>query len=488
MHIRKIVIAGGGLAGWMAASVLARQLPRSACTILVVEAEGSDGSLGTPAHALPVPALSVLPQGRLFHASLGFAEDAILKAAQGCFSLGTAISGWTRAGTPCFHPFGETGAPYSNVSFHHLAARLRAEGIAVHLSNYALAALCAQTERFTRPAKAASSVLSTLDYGLIVETRGYTDMFRQAALKHGVIAQTAHVRSAELNSDGQIDRLMTDQNAFVEGDLFIDCTGTAATLLRACTGGRFEDWSHWLPCSHVAGISIPQDAPPQPYVHKRAHSSGWHVDVPTRGTLFRISTMHSQSSSDLPNGTAAIRAGRQSALWLKNCVALGAAAAQLDPASALDLWLLQSSIRHLASLIPNDKDCRIEAQQYNRIMTAELDCARDFAILPYKINGRAGEPFWEDCRAMAVPDRLSHKIELYKKTGRLALHDGEPFEETDWVTLFDAQNITPQRYDPAANAIPVAELQSFFARVRDVMLRELAHVPFHADYLKSLAL
>jgi tryptophan 7-halogenase len=483
MSIETIVIAGGGLAGWMTASVLARQLAPEKCKIIIVEEAGDDTSLGPL-----VPALATLPATGLFHAEYGYDEDAVLKAAAGSFSLGTAMSGWTRTGSPCFHPFGDAGAPLSHLSFHHMAARLRAEGAGINLANYSLAALCAQTERFTRPPAHCTTVLSTLSYGLTLETKGYADLFRTDALAKDVIEVKANVEHVDFNSTGYINTVSVSTGAAIAGDLFIDCTGAAAKLISGCRGVTFEDWTHWLPCDHVTCTSTPVHSPPQPYVHLTAHDAGWMRHVPTRSKHNEISLFQTTKTTGLPSGASPYRAGCRPSVWQNNCIAMGAAAVLLDPASPLALHLLHSAIKHLVSLLPNDHHCQVEAQQFNRVMASEFECARDFAILPYKINGRVGEPFWDACRTMSVPDRLAHKINLYQKTGRLALYDGEPVEEADWVSLFDSQGIYPQRYDPAANAMPLADIQSHFARVRDIMIREVATMPFHGDYLKSIAL
>jgi tryptophan 7-halogenase len=114
MPVERIVIVGGGVAGWCAASALAR---KTQCQVIVVDPDGEDKSLGVPA-----PAISTLPSAALFHAELGHDEDAMLAPCAGTFSLGTAISGFA-PGAPSFIPYGDIGAPLGPISFHHLVAR-----------------------------------------------------------------------------------------------------------------------------------------------------------------------------------------------------------------------------------------------------------------------------------------------------------------------------------------------------------------------------
>jgi tryptophan 7-halogenase len=483
MPIKTIVIAGGGLAGWMAASALARQFSARKCQIIVVEEACEDASLGWA-----VPTLATLPSARLFHAEFGYSEDSVIKASAGTFALGTAMSGWTKTGSTSFHPFGEAGAPLKNLSFHQMAARLRAERATINLSNYSLAALCAQTQRFARPPANCASVLSTLSYGFILETKGYTDMFRADALARDVTVVKADIEHVELSNTGFINSVLVSSGAGIAGDLFIDCTGSEGKLISVLPGVKFNDWSNWLPCDKAFSTSSEADSPALPYLHLAANEAGWTQHTATRHSLHQISIFKNSLNSDSAPSAKPFRAGCRSSVWQSNCVAIGGAAVMLEVASPINLHLLQSAIQHLVSLLPDDPRCEVEGQQFNRLMISEMECARDFAILPYKINGRAGEPFWDACRTMSVPDRLAHKIELYQITGRLAMYDGEVVDESAWVSLFDAQGIYPQRYDPAANAVPLLDIQSHFARVRDIMIREVGTIPLHSDFLKSLAL
>ncbi len=481
MPVKTIVIAGGALAGWMAASVLSRRISRQFTDIIVIDDGATDDSLG-PA----VPALASLPSARHFHAQFGYDEDAIINATGGGFSLGTAISGWTQSGKAIFHPFGDTGASMGHVSFHHLAARLRAEGVSINLADYALAALCAQTNRFVRPLPDNSSVLSTLDYGLLLDTARYCEMFKRDALANGVTAVDGAILRAEIDADGLVTSVATNAGP-IAADLFLDCTGSSASIIGALPGVVFQDWSHWLPCDRLTSTSFTSQEPPLPYAHLAAQDAGWGLFLSNMGMQYEMTVSHGTLTSDQSADRTFYRSGRRSTLWQGNVVALGAAAAVIDPLSPLSLHILQSAIQHLLALLPATKSSMVEAAHFNEVMSAELDCARDFAIMPYKLNGRIGAPFWDGCRAIAVPDTLTHKIELYRATGRISLHDGEIMTEADWVACFDAQGIFPARYDPAANAISVDQIQQHFDRIRQVMLGEVRQMPFHMAYLQSIA-
>jgi tryptophan 7-halogenase len=482
MPLDRIAIIGGGLAGWMAASVLARQLSGIRCRIEVVESGASDESIGPM-----LPTIATLPSVQPFHARFGYDENDIIAQTSGCFSLGAAISGWASSGKTCFFPYGDTGAAMGHVAFHHLVARLRADGLPVSLPDYSLAALCAQTNRFARPMPGCETVMSTLDYGLIVDALEYTDYFRRDARANAVTHKFARPQQIQLDAVGNIQTVVLDDGSSCAADLFIDCTGPQAHLISALPDVRFEDWSHWLPFDAMASTQEKTDDAPPPYVHLISDDTGWRRLTSTR-TMTSETLLISKELNQYPLADVAyVQPGRRSTFWSRNCIALGAAAATLDPLSPLTLHMLQSAIGKLVSLLPNNKSSTIEPRQFNRQMSQEFECARDFAILPYKISGRSNSTLWNQCRNMEIPDSLAYKIALYEATGRVAQYDGEPQDEADWVALFDAQDIRPRRYDPAANGLLVSDIRSHLARIREIMVREVATMPFHRDYLKGFA-
>ncbi len=475
MPVKSIVIVGGGVAAWLTAAALVR---RVSVPIRVIEQPGLDDSLG-----LPLPIEATLPATSEVLAGLGFDENAMWAAGNGCFVLGRALSGWAGDGV-AFHPYGEIGAPIGPVAFQHLVARLRSAGEPVKLANYALAALAAQAGRFARPSSSGQSVLSTIGYGIQIETERLRLALRASALSGGVNAVCGSIVDVKLDTQGLITALLLQDGTEVIGDLFLDCSGPAANLIGQMPGAQFLSWGEWLRCNQVVTAFTPDRNVPPPYVHVAADSQGWRSASAVQGG-FGEAIVYT-GAGEPESGTYQFNQGRQAAPWLGNCLAIGGAASVLDPLASTQLHLAAKAIARLLSLFPSARDCQAEAAEYNRQTAAEFDNARDFVIAHYKLNRREGEPFWDQCRAMAVPDRLAHKIALYAGTGRTVLHDEESFEEGDWIAQFDAMGIQPKRYDVMIDALPVAQLSAHLARVREVMLRELGRMPTHGEYLRTM--
>jgi tryptophan 7-halogenase len=475
MPIECIVIAGGGVAGWMAAGMLSRKLDMGMVTITVIEANGIDDSLG-----IACPIETMLPATCATSAVFGYDEDVLIRAMRASFNLGTALNGWSGSAAPAFLPFGTIGAAMGPIAFHQLAARLRSEGLAVNLANYALGPLCAQTGRVARPVPGNQSVHSTLAYGLSIDCHAYAAALKADAVARGVAVIAGHVTRAETGADGLTTALIADNGQAIAGDLFIDATGPQSVLQ-----GTFQDWSVWLPCNRAAAVQKRSSDSPLPYAHLEAHHAGWQRFSALRDATGEAFVYHADSLPDGPTASP-FASGRRLVPWHGNIVAIGGSAAVIDPVAGTQLHLAQSAIARLLTLFPNDRTCSTEAAEYNRQTIDELECARDYAILSYKGNKRVGHPFWDQCRAMSVPDRLAHKIALYESCGRVALHDGETFEEPQWIALFDALGYRPRRYDALANGIERTRIEDHFARIRDVMLKAVATMPTQGDYLRSI--
>ena len=474
MPVEQIVIVGGGIAGWCTASALAR---KTQCRIVVVDAGGVDDSLG-----VETAVISTLPSAAAFHADMGHDENEMLSACGGAFSLGTAISNLS-PGAPAFIPFGDIGAAIGPVGFHHLVARMRSEGRSVNLANFSVAALCAQAGRFARPAAGDRTVLSSLEYGYHLPGEGYAQWLCADALAHGAEHVASEVTDFRRDAHGLVTELVLQNGAAIAGDLFIDASGPSAALIQNCDGFAFEDWRHWFPTDRSIATAAADTAEPPPYTHIDAHSAGLQRFSPIQGAIGEQMLFASEFSAERIEEAKPFAQGRCRQPWIGNCLALGGAAATIDPATPLPLHMLHNSIRRLLTLLPHDRSCRIEAREYNRQFDEECDGARDFALLPYLRNGRHGEPLWDHCRGVEAPERLNHRIALYEQTGRIAQYDGDVAEATTWVMWLDALGIRPKRYDVMAESIPVDQIAAHLERIRSIMLNTLAILPSHGEYL-----
>ena len=321
---------------------------------------------------------------------------------------------------------------------------------------------------------------------------------RSAALEDGAALAASPLARVERHGSGAVAALFTAGGDRVEADLYIDASGSAARLAGEGPGSAWDDWAAWLPCDRLLSAVIDTPQAPPPYSLIEAQGAGWLRRLPLRGKTVLTAAWPGERADDdeiralleragaTPEEPTRLRPGRRKEPWHRNVLAVGSAAAQIEPLAVTHLDLLRRDVDRLLKLLPGDREGRTEAAEYNRAAALLLDNARDFALLHYRLNGRRGEPFWDACRQAPLPPSLDYKLRLYESRGRVALYDEEPLEAASWIALFDECGVRPRRYNPLADGFPVADLEAHAERVRKIMLDALTRMPSHGDYLARL--
>jgi tryptophan halogenase len=489
-RLRRIVIVGGGTAGWMAAAAMAR-LSSAGIETLLVESD-EIGTIGVGE--------ATIPPIRTFNAMLGLDEDDFVAATQGTFKLGIEFVDWFRRGHRYMHPFGRFGADMEAVKFHQFWLKFARRGEAAALEDYNLCAVAAKLGRFQRPAADPRSILSTLNYAFHFDASLYAAYLRRYAEARGVVRREGRVVDVALRGeDGFVDAVVLEGGLRLEADLFIDCSGFRGLIIEQALETGYEEWTRWLPCDRAVAIPSSADAQPLPYTRSTALDAGWQWRIPLQhrtGNGYVYSSAHVGDEAAARAALAQIdgeplgdprflrfAAGRRRKLWNRNVVALGLAGGFLEPLESTSIHLVQAGISKLFALFPDrDFDPALEAE-YNRLSAVQLEQVRDFIILHYKATERTDSPFWRDCGAMEVPDSLARKIELFRAGGRIFRYEDELFAEDSWLAVLLGQGIVPRTYDPLADSVDEADIRQTLARMAPFIREAAENMPTHSAYI-----
>jgi len=489
-QIRKIALAGGGVTGWLAASLLARVL-RGSREITVIETGEADA---------PQREFATLPPLTGLHTILGIDENDMLSKTDGTFRLATKFSNWSRFGSEYLHPLGETGANLNSIAFRHHWLKLRQSGLSANYSDFNLCAVAAQAGKFARPSNDKRSVLSTLEYAYHIDTSLYATYLRHYACKQGVLSEQGQIAGTTRNGEtGLVEAIVLEDGRRFEADLFLDCTGAKSQIIGADAG--FEDWSTWLPCDRAIALSTAGGDISLPCSESVAHDAGWRWRIPLQNRVGHGFVYASKSMSDEDARAAFLAAvgsdtsgeatgwkfanGRRKDIWSGNVIALGAAAATLEPLENLQVHIAQIGVARLLALFPDASFAHGEREEYNRLMASELDRIRDFLILHYHATARSDSPFWNHCRDMSVPDTLARKITQFESRGRVVLYDEETFFEDSWASVFLGQDLIPRRYDSLADNFDAEQLKTQLQRIRSTVRQGADSMPMHAAFIRK---
>lgn len=489
--VKKIVILGGGTAGWMSASMIKKILGNTV-DIELVESE-SIGTVGVGE--------ATIPPIKLFNSVLGIDEREFIKETNATIKLAIKFEHWKQKDHSYYHTFGAAGQSLAFCQFHHLLKRTGQLEDDSHLWKYDLNYLCATSGKFA-PTNNKANVID-LPHAYHFDATKYAMFLRKYSENIGVVRIEGKVeRVRKCEQLGNITSLILKGGQQIDGDLFIDCSGFKGLLIQEELNTGYEDWSHWLRCDRAIAIPSERNVKTLPYTRSIAHDAGWQWQIPLQhrngnGLIYSSAYLDDDKATDLlmsnidnkivgdPNFIR-FKTGRRLKQWNKNVIAIGLSSGFLEPLESTSIHLIQSAIIRLIHLFPH-KGCDGDLiAEYNKQSKTEFEQIRDFIILHYVVNERTDSQFWNDMRSMNIPESLQHKITLFKENGRLFREQNDLFLESSWLQVMVGQGIIPKDYHPIANNFSIDKLEGILNNMKNIKNKPLSHLPLHDDFLAEI--
>jgi tryptophan halogenase len=427
--VRKIVIVGGGTAGWLTAAIIAAKhnsrMP-GGFSVTLVE------SPNTPIIGVGE---GTWPTLRSTLSRIGVSETDFFRECDAAFKQGARFAGWT-TGAPddaYYHPL---VLPQS-FSQLNLVPHWLARGNGTSFCD----AVCPQGQ--ICDAGLAPKTIATAEYEAIVNYAYHLDagkfapfLQRHCCEKLGVRHILADVQHANFAENGDIRSIVTEQVGEIEGDLFVDCSGFHALLIGKELGVEFKDCSDILFCDTALAVQVPHDSPSAPiatHTISTAQSAGWIWDIglPTRRGVGHVYSSRHISDDDAERELRAylgvagkdlavrkipIRAGHRETFWKRNCVAIGLAAGFLEPLEASAIVLVELSAKIIAEQMPACREVMdVIASRFNATTEYRWGRIIDFLKLHYAVTKRRDTAFWRDnADPASMPDRLKDLLQLWR--------------------------------------------------------------------------
>lgn len=490
--IKKIIILGGGSAGWMTAAALSKTINNQLYQVQLIESD-EIGTVGVGE--------ATIPPVQLFNQLIGLDENEFMKETQATFKLGIKFVNWDKMDSEYHHAFGDLGKDIGGIRFYQYWLKMRGLGKADKFENYSLNALASEEKRFMRSMDAGNSPLSNIAYAFHFDATLYAKYLRKLSEKNGVIRTEGKVTQVKQRDNGLIQSLILDNGSEHQADFFIDCSGFKALLIGETLNSPFEDWSHWLPCDRAVTVATESTQSPWSYTQATAHKAGWQWRIPLQ---HRVGNGHVFSSKFMSDEEAKkilleniegkplaepkfikFKTGHRTQCWNKNCLAIGLSSGFLEPLESTSLHLIQLAIEQLFNFFPNMSFDQVDIDEYNRQANLNFERIRDFLILHYHVTTRSDSDFWNYCRTMAIPETVQQKIDLFINNGRIFRINNEMFDYQSWFQVMNGQGLRPEAYDPLVDIFSEQELDNKMKNIHSVIRQSADHMPSHQDYINA---
>jgi hypothetical protein len=511
---QRVVIVGGGTAGWMTASHLKKSLP--GLDIVLIESDLIK-TVGVGE--------ATFSTIKLFFDFLGLDESEWMPSCNATYKLAIKFVNWRADGGRFFHPF-QRFEVVDGFNMGEWWLKLKCDEEPFDHACFTIPALCdAQRsprfldgrvfdekvrEYFTVDVRGKKNILAEhkvqYPYAYHFDASLLADFLKGYATRRGVRRLVDEVTETKLREDGCIDQLVTRDHGVMSGDLYVDCSGFRGLLINQALREPFVSFSDSLLCDSAVAMQVPRDIQAHgidPFTSATALGSGWVWDIPLYG---RVGTGYVYSRQFISSETAEeelrrhlgpgsdglkashikMRIGRCRCSWVKNCVAIGLASGFVEPLESTGIFFIQNAIEELVNHFPGAGVDEDTVRNYNRVVGDCIDGVRDFLILHYATTDRADTAFWRATESLQVSADLAQRLELWKKrlpNARNINQNFHGFEAYSYSVMLLGLNYRPVASLPALDHIEHDTILHAFRMLRDKSRRLVSTLPSQLEYL-----
>jgi len=251
---KRIVIVGGGSAGWMTAAYLKKAAPSVNVTLIESATIRSVG--------VGEATFSTI---KLFFDFLGLDEQDWMPSCNATYKLAIKFANWRADGAHFYHPFQR----YETVDGYNMGEwwlKLKQHDEPFDRACFSIPALCEAKRSpkffdgrvfddkvqdfFAGGRKPKNSFLSDhkvqYPYAYQFDASLLAEFLKSYATSRGVRQVIDEVNEVNLREDGGIDHVVTQSHGPIHGDLFVDCTGFRGLLINQALNEPFISFADSL--------------------------------------------------------------------------------------------------------------------------------------------------------------------------------------------------------------------------------------------------
>ncbi|MDY7231581.1 tryptophan halogenase family protein [Hyalangium rubrum] len=516
----RVVIVGGGTAGWMTASYLKRALKENVEVTLVESSHIKTVGVGEAT-------FSTL---KLFFDFLGLKESDWMPSCNGTYKLAIRYENWSSKGGHFYHPF-QRFETIQGFNTGEWWLKLKRNELPFDQACFTIPAMCEakRSPKFLDDTVFDEGVSAYFDpkapppnnviahhmvqypYGYHFDASLLADFLMNYGTKLGARRIVDDVLEVGQRENGFISHVLTKQNGRVEGDLFIDCTGFRGLLINQTLKEPFIAFNDVLPNDSAVALQPPWDVEAngiRPYTTATALSAGWAWTIPLyhrngNGYVYcsrYLSKEEAEKELRAFIGPAAegctanhikMRVGRNHNSWVKNCVAIGLSSGFVEPLESTGIFFIQHGIEELVNHFPEGADTSDgQRLSYNKVINNCIDGVKQFLILHYRASDRADTPYWKATKTeLSIPPDLEERLKIWR--ARLPGHRNiypsfHGFEAYSWAVISMGVNYVPENHLALLDLLDPEPAKKAFAALQERSQRLVSTLPSHHEYLKHM--
>ncbi len=493
------MVLGGGTAGWVTASILSKNLAQTNYTVTLIESDTIQ-PIGVGEASIP-PIYSLIEY-------LELNDSDLITKVDGSFKYGIHFENWSKPGEQYMHAFGELGTKVDQIPFLDFWFRTAHKTGSTSITPFFPSAVAAYNNRFAPPAPKPKDAddkgfypLCNLSFALHFDASLMAKYLQDFSVKNGIEHITATVKDVQLSPTGDISSLTLDNDVQIDGDLFIDCSGSVGRLIQQELGQQIEDWTEFLPCDKAIAVQTKNESHSlASYTKAIAMQAGWRWQIPLQtrtgnGYVYCSKYISDQEArqelmSQLDGEAITepriipFKTGCLTKPWYKNCVAIGLSSGFMEPMESTSIHLIYRYALLLREQL--DEGNWHDSKMFNTTFAFQTQGIRDFLVLHYHVNQRDDSKFWKDCKTMTIPKELELRLAEFSKTGYINIDPRELFSFESWVQILIGQKYLDsyERFSlPGVSGEAAAQV---LKNVHSAIQNEVAKLPAHSDFLNNL--
>jgi 2-polyprenyl-6-methoxyphenol hydroxylase-like FAD-dependent oxidoreductase len=427
-QIKKVLIVGGGTAGWLTACYLNRMIRQeNGQPIDITLVESPDIGIIGVGEATLASIQSTMQ-------TLGIDEYDFMRCCAGTFKGGIRFTGFHQKDVTFWHPFTQL-SHVNNQAIANLWLAAKEAGLE-SLYPYAVTPDPLLAEAFRAPKRREDAAYrGFLNYAYHIDTIELGRYLRKVSVDRGIKHISDTVTGVVRNEQGDVGHVETKENGNLEADLFIDCTGFRGLLINQAMEVPFISFNDVMFNDKAVAMRVPYEAPDtpvNPFTGCYAQDEGWIWEIPLysrRGTGYVYSSAHASpekaeqtlrdwagpKAKDADANHIDMRIGRCEQIWAGNVVALGLSGGFIEPLESTGIYLAEMSLKLLTDNWPSHGSMAAMRRVFNGHMTNLYDEIRDFICMHYCLTEREDTDYWQLCKNHpAIPDSLMEKLEIWK--------------------------------------------------------------------------